>query len=216
MNRFAILMAMSAGVCLYAGEHVTVCVKPSATAQVDFASGFTSKVFAQVGVELEWHWRGKCPLAPHLIDVEFFDNASAARQPGALAYALPIEGTHIVIFYDRVAALARANRLSVNILLGYVMAHEIAHILQGICTHSKSGIMKAKWEYADTYLMQSGKLGFTASDIEMIRLGIACRNSREKAIGLTDDAKQRGPAGNSHRHGGAELERGALGLGTGA
>jgi hypothetical protein len=38
------------------------------------------------------------------------------------------EGTHIVVFYDRV----KNKPGSVSSVLGHVIAHEVAHILQGL------------------------------------------------------------------------------------
>ena len=57
-----------------------------------------------------------------------------------LAYALPFEGTHIVVFYDRVEECVRADLFPT--LLAYVLVHEITHILQEITRHSATGIMK--------------------------------------------------------------------------
>jgi hypothetical protein len=37
----------------------------------------------------------------------------------------------------------------VPIILGHVLVHEITYILQGICRHSESRIMKARWELRD-------------------------------------------------------------------
>ena len=36
-----------------------------------------------------------------------------------------------------------------RMLLAYIFAHEIAHALQGVGRHSKSGIMKAEWTIDD-------------------------------------------------------------------
>jgi hypothetical protein len=60
---------------------------------------------------------------------------------GLLAYALPFEGTHIVVFYDREE---RSEELAwLRVYVRHVIAHEVTHILQGAIWHSETGIMKA-------------------------------------------------------------------------
>jgi hypothetical protein len=70
----------------------------------------------------------------------------ANRKSGELAHTSPYEGTHIVIFYDCVRKV-RPKKFSV--VLAHVMVHEVTHILQGICRHSASGVMKAQWDEED-------------------------------------------------------------------
>jgi hypothetical protein len=67
---------------------------------------------------------------------------------GALGVALPLEGTHAWVFYDRVL-LASPDDAYIAALLAHVMAHEIGHVLQGIIRHSESGILKAHWSGTD-------------------------------------------------------------------
>src|SRR5580698_9505171 len=56
-----------------------------------------------------------------------------------LAYALPYEGTHIVIFYDRAQA-AMPDPEGVAQLLAHVLAHEVTHVLEGVSRHSAEGV----------------------------------------------------------------------------
>jgi hypothetical protein len=102
----------------------------------------------------------------------------ANEQPGALAYALPYEGKHIVIFYDRVRTEVEPSRvpaLLVPALLAHVIAHEIGHILEGVNTHSRSGVMKARWS-TDDYLDMAWKpLPFAPEDVFLIHRGLEQR-----------------------------------------
>ena len=95
--------------------------------------------------------------------------------PGALAYALPYEGTHIVIFYDRV--LETESR-RVPKLTAHIMVHEIAHILEGTNLHSDSGVMKAKWDEKDLSEMAWKPLTFTNFDVRLIHRGLDDRANR--------------------------------------
>src|SRR5208337_2177136 len=103
-----------------------------------------------IGVGLEWRNVSSCPASPDVIQISFAYLAPKELPAGALAYALPYEGAHIVVFYERVKLKSGYARQ----LLAYVLVHEIAHILQGIRRHSQSGIMKASWDYRDYDKMQ--------------------------------------------------------------
>jgi len=52
--------------------------------------------------------------------------------------------------------------------IGYVLAHELAHVMQGVGRHSESGILKAQWSSDDFEEMIFHKLAFTNFDVELI------------------------------------------------
>ena len=78
-------------------------------------------------------------------------------------------GVRIVIFYDRVEPLLRGHHAPQATVLGYVLAHEIAHVLQGIVRHSEAGIMRARWTDNDLQQMGSRELRFTREDVQLIQ-----------------------------------------------
>jgi hypothetical protein len=55
------------------------------------------------------------------------------------------------------------------------MAHEIAHVLEGICRHSREGVMKAHWTDADLGEMFARPLPFSFVDAELIHTGFSRR-----------------------------------------
>jgi hypothetical protein len=57
-------------------------------------------------------------------------------------------------------------------VLAYIMAHEIAHALEGIAHHAPTGVMKAEWNFEDLKEIRVGTLEFDTSDVELIRAGI--------------------------------------------
>ena len=140
----------------------------------DAAESMASEIFSAIGVGLEWHNAGPCPASPDVIQISFAYLAPTELPAGALAYALPYEGTHIVVFYERVKLKSGYARQS----LAYALVHEIAHIMQGIRRHSGSGIMKASWNDVDYHKMQCKTLGFTADDVRLIHLGLDARAAR--------------------------------------
>jgi hypothetical protein len=94
--------------------------------------------------------------------------------PRALGYALPFEGVHMVAFWDRIGPEWEESFRPV--LLGYVIAHEIGHLLEWSDMHSATGIMKAHWSRADLAEMRSGKLHFTPPDMDFIHQGMAIQS----------------------------------------
>jgi hypothetical protein len=104
----------------------------------------------------------------------------ATLQPGALAYALPYEGTHIRVFRDRIEANQPAL---VPHLLAHVLVHEITHILEGCTRHSESGVMKAHWGGADFTQMLWSELPISQEDIDLVHVGMEKRAQLAAAHG---------------------------------
>lgn len=164
------------------GQRLVVCIEDGKHAGVAEAAGKAAHVLLSAGVKLDWHGNiGFCDRQRDSIVVSLSESTPKAFHPSALAYALPYEGVHIQVFYERIAG---ADPELVPSLLAYVIVHEISHILQGVDRHSKSGIMKAKWTSSDYTLMKRGQLRFTPLDVEIIRAGFAARAARSAGGGV--------------------------------
>jgi hypothetical protein len=147
--------------------------------EVPQARMIASELFQPAGVKLEFlTGRHSCEgQRDDVIVLNLSLHAPKELHPGALAYARPFEGVHIQVFYDRIANGAHSGQLR-PYLLAYVIVHEMTHILEGIYSHSDSGIMKAKWAYREHDLMLKSQLRFTEADIQLIHLGLAARAAR--------------------------------------
>ena len=157
---------------------VMVCMAPTADIRLEKrAKAVSSGIFAGIGVKIQWHDLRKCPMEGILIT--FSNETPASLMPGALAYALPHEGRHIVVFFDRVTKKPGY----VSILLGHVIAHEVTHILQGMVRHSESGVMKANWTGADYQQMSREPLQFTDHDVLLIHRGLQAREASQPSRG---------------------------------
>lgn len=84
-------------------------------------------MFAHIGVRLEWRGWSDCPAGA--IKISLSTETPDCLKPGALAYALPFDGTRIVVFMDRIHGEQPRDREP--IVLAYVIAHEITHIMEG-------------------------------------------------------------------------------------
>jgi hypothetical protein len=170
-------MAVLAGTAAQADEStVTVCTEGLAGyGAAAPALPIADAMFASAGIKIDWRETLKgCPTQGILITLEH--HTRQEFHPGALAYALPYEGAHIRVFYDRIAA--HDGNLMPH-LLAHVLVHEITHILQGVERHSAQGVMKAQWNQQDFNLMRGRSLEFTSFDIDLIHDGIA---KREQAL----------------------------------
>ena len=179
----AVLMAIAAvtGMTAWAGNteprRVSVCMNSAGQVAVaEQAQMIASKMFARIGVKLDWGNGRFCQTAPdQAIVVILSTQTPRTLLPGALAYALPYEGTHIEVFYDR---MSHASDALVPHILAHVLAHEITHILQGTNVHADSGIMKARWNHDDLERMEQKPFTFTKEDVILLHNGFAARVSR--------------------------------------
>ena len=79
----------------------------------------------------------------------------------------------ITLYEDRVRErLRRAPGAAARVASAYVLAHELAHAMQGIARHSDGGILKAQWSNDDFAAMIFRRLKFTDHDVELIRGGL--------------------------------------------
>jgi hypothetical protein len=156
------------------------------TGMLPLAEAKTTAIFRDIGVPMRWRvgeppakLRSDACGAPLLIHIENSEQAHASSE--ALAYATPFveSGTCIHVLLDRILR-STPERLA-PMVLAYVLAHEISHVLQRIDRHSKDGIMKAHWDPSDYWRMAYKGLDFAAEDIELIHLGIAQRRSHAAA-----------------------------------
>lgn len=167
------------------GTRVTVCIQDGGHTTVRYqAAAQASKMYASIGVTLDWRSTARSCTAPDAIHITLSDRTPDTRMPGALAYALPYEGTHIDVFFDRIEKTAGPE--IVRYLLAHVLVHEIGHILQGIDRHSKTGVMKAHWTGVDYGCMFRGYLPFTEEDAILIHRGLEVRAGRMLVSALRD------------------------------
>ena len=186
-------MAMMASTVMYGASAdqvndrgVTVCMQEGADLRVvPLAKMMATTMFREIGVKIDWRAGiHNCPSDGIVISLS--DRTPATLKPGALAYARPYEGTHVVLFYDRIVESYRSVRVAP--LLSHVLVHEITHILEGTARHSKSGVMKANWTLNDYGQMACKPLGFDRADIDLIHEGMTTRARQAMAAGSVAQA----------------------------
>lgn len=183
IRTMAVLVAMVAGTAwgrkieVPMEGRVAVCaesVPSNDWVSIVMAKGMASHMFAAAGVALDWHEWDRCPEDGIRITMSL--KTEPSDHPHAYAYALPYEGTHIVVFWDRIANDSCGHALPY--LLAHVLVHEVTHILQGVPRHSETGVMKAVFRPLDIAQMERKPLPFTEEDIELIHVGLKNREAR--------------------------------------
>jgi hypothetical protein len=141
-----------------------------------FAKDQAGKMFAKIGVRIEWRTVGHPALPAEAITVDMLKDGSVNECAGALGCAKPYAGHQVRVFYDRL--LTAAPEPMVPILLAHVLVHEITHILQRASRHSQSGVMKGRWDGKDFAQMRFQTLAFTQQDVLLIERGLAAREAK--------------------------------------
>jgi len=152
---------------------VTVCIDPDPQVLMGVRP-LASKMFASIGVRIDWHDRDYARLGSALSRCACLTirPAFANSKPWPLQSRMQ---ESIVVFPDRVQELNRNGGPSV---LAHVLVHEIAHVLEGIDRHLAPGIMKDKWDDSDYFEMRRKSLRFAQKDVDLIYDGLKVRQAR--------------------------------------
>ncbi len=134
----------------------------------------TSDIFKKIGVRLNWH-TGEVRSGQNAFGIRTAEHAPESATSEALAASelLGSSGAEITIYADRLRGFLDKHRNLAGVAAGYVLAHELAHVMQGVARHSEAGILKAHWSDLDFQEMVFHKLAFTTSDVNLIHQGLA-------------------------------------------
>jgi hypothetical protein len=133
---------------------------------LDAASARVAMVYQLIGVRIVWvdgevsleqRQDGRLHLSVLLLSREMAEKTILARgiKEGVLANAHPASG-RASIFCDRIATMPGAPTYLAN-PLGDVIAHEVGHLLLGVNSHSRSGIMRANVDVRTLLLQRFDK-----------------------------------------------------------
>jgi hypothetical protein len=72
-------------------------------------------------------------------------------------------GEYADVFFDSIQRLQdEETQVSQAQILGYVIAHELGHLLLGSNAHSSLGVMRPHWSRTELQSISMGRLSFTA------------------------------------------------------
>jgi hypothetical protein len=172
---WVILGIMAAFLHVEAAE-IAAYVAPGGGACPYPAMKMASAIFEEAGVKLEWRSPKEARANPTRIwlQIELAHNTPEQLAPGVLAVCHPFDRCRkgIMVFLGRVRTMAGDPRRESE-LLGYVLVHEITHLIQGSDVHTAEGIMKERWNQADREAIYRKRLSFSPEDLPRIRQGLS-------------------------------------------
>ena len=141
----------------------------------------TFRIFGDAGVRIEWgshrddrdvegiesELENTAPtltvrIVPHSRDLS--DDVFGVAFVGADGV-----GQQADVFYDNVALLSKQSSRNSGEVLGYVMAHELGHLVLGSNSHAPIGLMRRRWDSGDLKKMSMGQLRFEARQTAQVR-----------------------------------------------
>jgi hypothetical protein len=91
-------------------------------------------------------------------------------------------GNYASVYVEPLAASKALDVVSEGDLLGYVVVHELGHLLLGLDSHSADGVMRAKWDFAALQQVARGTLIFSANEAERMQARYLLASARQKAV----------------------------------
>jgi len=163
---------------LFAGERMTVSVCSRGRLDekaVTGAEAMAAALFRATDIEIAW---AKCEIGlegdeaaqQHWFTVRLRDgrpfvtpDPAALDTLGEAFLSVENAGYIVDVYYEAVQSLAAGKQVDPARLLGYVMAHELGHLLLGP-GHAAKGIMRPSWDLSDLEAMSQGRLKFSPAE----------------------------------------------------
>jgi hypothetical protein len=131
-----------------------------------------TRVFHLSGIALIWADAETCQAPCLTVRIVTQPVSAKSRNPHMLGVApgtKQVRGINLWIFYPRIRAYSAELGLDASQLLGYVMAHEMGHLLLPYGAHSVTGLMRPDWDRSQVQAANRGLLTFTPVQAGLIR-----------------------------------------------
>jgi hypothetical protein len=145
------------------------------------AENTASRIFGEAGLVVKWivcsptqdttrQFCNEAEFPSHLHVRIVSQPRNATTSTLGISY-LAADGTgcYSDVFFSRIIDLHSSSGQNIGPILGHVMAHEIAHLLLGINSHSPFGIMRAQWQKEELLKAAKGELLFTMEESRVMR-----------------------------------------------
>jgi hypothetical protein len=130
------------------------------------AEGIASEVYRRAGIEIQWvepsSYEGAATLYVNVLSQDMAAPFYVSDE--TVGFAIPGSRAANVI-YERIRQIARRRHVASGLLLGYVIAHELGHLLLPAHSHSSSGLMRPD---LDMERAATKKLRFSADQVALI------------------------------------------------
>ena len=131
------------------------------------AQRIAGEVYRGAGIEIEWIERSTDEDATRLSVEVLTAEMAAWFRPSTETVGVATPGSRAAsVFYERIRVTARRRHVDCGVLLGYVIAHEVGHLLLPAHSHSDLGVMRAN---LDLQLAAANRLRFTADQVALMQ-----------------------------------------------
>jgi hypothetical protein len=141
-----------------------------------------ARIFHAGGVEISWvnciggSDVGRCRVQPgvneFVVHIVMSGKTSSDSVFGVAFVAEDGSGKYCDVFFRRIKQQSEESNLGVERLLGYVISHELGHLLLGSRSHSPWGIMMPTWRNAELQEAKMGMLLFHQEQAQLMRTRI--------------------------------------------
>ena len=133
-----------------------------------------ARLFERIGVTIVWDDSNRLAAAassPFVVDLTLLEHRNDPVTTGSvLGSATPSPVPSIAVFYCDVQQLAQLYVVRPETLLGFVIAHELGHLLLGPHAHTGYGLMRPVWSRTDVAGgVAQGQFRFSAAEGDRIR-----------------------------------------------
>jgi hypothetical protein len=136
------------------------------------AQDVATRVFHLSGIALVWVDAETCQTG--CLTVRIVTQPVSAKSRNLLVLGLApgtkeVRGRNLWVFYPRVRTYSAELGMDESQLLGYVMAHEMGHLLLPYGAHSLGGLMRPEWDRSQVQAANRGLLTFMPDQANLIR-----------------------------------------------
>lgn len=101
-------------------------------------------------------------------------------------------GVYANVYGDAVESCRETNPIARSDLLGWVIAHELGHLLLGTHSHSGAGLMRGNWSAEDLKPKRRTEFTFSPKEVKKLRADLENRTRKAAQIQTTRTANARG------------------------
>ena len=196
MRLKAVMFTLCSAEFLFAGQqmNVSVCnldnVRESVVAS---AKAETEAVYRSAGVGIVWRDCGEfSSLASQALEPWFVIRLRTDKPPRTVGpLSLDVMGRAFVpdtgagymadAYYQAIQALAGRYQGDAGVLLGFVMAHELGHLLLGP-GHAADGVMRSAWSRREMQALRQRWLTFSKREAPRIRRELQARAAAANVV----------------------------------
>ena len=128
-------------------------------------------IFQHAGVNLLWTdpTVGRFNITVNVVPEPFTVRMVASDVLGAT----PGHAGIAYVFHNPIQRFARRHDMSVGVVMGHAIAHELGHATLHSSRHGLSGLMTSRWNPRQALLATEGLLHFTDEESRAIRTSVA-------------------------------------------